>query len=68
MANNADTSTTHRIHWFVYAGDEKIPHTAKMRGAWGYDVECSCGWQTRTGGATRRSVEDEIWLHKRGLA
>lgn len=56
--------SAHRIKWFVYAGRDKIPHTSRMRGQWGYDVECSCGWQTRTGGATKRSVSESAWLHK----
>jgi hypothetical protein len=54
----------HRISWWVYAGSEKIRHTARMRGTWGYDVTCSCGWETRTGGAVRRHIKDEIYLHK----
>lgn len=45
-------SSEHRISWF------------KMRGQWGYDVECSCGWKTRTGGATRSYVQFEVDLHK----
>ena len=58
-------NTSHRISWFVYAGGERIPRTAKMRGQWGYDVECSCGeFKTRTGGATKSYIENEIWLHK----
>ena len=58
------TETKHRIRWYVYAGDEMIPHTASMRGTWGYDVKCSCGWESRTGGATRTSVERDVWFHK----
>lgn len=54
----------HRIRWYVYAGTERIPHTSKMRGTWGYDAACSCGWDSRTGGATRRYVQGEVWLHK----
>lgn len=57
-------ATKHRIRWYVYAGRERIPRTSNMRGTWGYDVECSCGWQTLTGGATRRSIELDVWLHK----
>jgi hypothetical protein len=53
------------IKWFVYAGNEKIAHNASHVGDWGYDVECSCGWVTRTGGATRGYVADEVWYHKR---
>lgn len=59
-------SAEHKIRWFVWAGREKIPHTAMMRGTWGYDVECSCGWKTHTGGATKRHIQEEIWLHKFG--
>jgi hypothetical protein len=66
----AETKRQHHARWFVYAGGngmplEKIPHTASMRGHWpGYDVECSCGWKSRTGGATRSSVEDALWDHR----
>lgn len=56
--------TEHKIKWFVYAGGEKIPRKASMRGQWGYDVECSCGWQTRTGGAVKRYVAEEVYWHK----
>ena len=52
------------ISWFVYAGSEKIPHTRSMAGTWGYDATCSCGWETRTGGATRSCVEEEVQFHK----
>jgi hypothetical protein len=60
----ATTATEHRITWYVWAGSEKIRRTARMRGAWGYDVTCSCGWQTRTGGAVKRYITDEIYFHK----
>lgn len=55
----------HRARWFVYSGGERIPHTAQMRGHWpGWDVECSCGWKTKTGGAIRASVENDLWDHR----
>ena len=67
-----ETMREHRARWFVYAGGghtgttrQKIPHTAAMRGFWpGYDVTCSCGWESRTGGATRNSVESDLWDHR----
>lgn len=65
-----ETKTAHKIRWFVYAGGwgaplVKIPRQASMRGTWaGYDAECSCGWATRTGGAVKRYITDEIWFHK----
>ena len=65
--------TEHKIRWFVYTGEivngvrVRIPRTATMRGTWpGYDVECSCGWETKTGGATRKYTEDSVWMHKTG--
>ena len=61
--------TTHRISWYVWAWDgkgnsEKLRHTSTMRGTWGWDAECSCGWASKTGGATRTSVERDVWHHK----
>jgi hypothetical protein len=60
----AETIEAHRAKWFVWAGGVKMPRTAKMRGTWGYDVTCSCGWESRTGGATRTSVENALWDHR----
>lgn len=60
----------HKIRWFVYAGGygqplTKIPHTASMRGHWpGWDAECECGWESRTGGATKASVQRDVRAHK----
>ena len=59
------TMREHRASWWVWSGGEKIRHTASMRGHWsGWDVTCSCGWESRTGGATRGSVADELWMHR----
>jgi hypothetical protein len=61
----AETMRTHRARWFVWAGGQKMPHTASMRGMWGWDAECSCGdWESRTGGATRAYVAGELWNHR----
>lgn len=54
----------HRIRWYVWSCGVRMPHEATMRGTWGWDAECSCGWETRTGGATRGYVRREVWLHK----
>lgn len=56
--------TEHRIRWFARLDGEWIPRTRQMRGAWGWDVKCSCGWETRTGGATETSIRRDIWQHK----
>ncbi len=55
----------HRARWFVWSGGERIPHTASMRGHWpGYDVECSCGWGSHTGGAIKARVEEALFDHR----
>lgn len=57
----------HQIRWFVYVGDHPrtlIPREASMRGQWDYEARCSCGWETRTGGALRRWIQQKIEAHK----
>jgi hypothetical protein len=54
----------HAITWWVWAGGEKMRHTAQMRGQWGWDASCTCGWESRTGGATRGSVQRDVDDHK----
>jgi hypothetical protein len=53
-----------KIEIFVYAGDEKIRHTSNMRGEWGYDFKCSCGFETKTGGAIYSYIREQIKDHK----
>jgi hypothetical protein len=60
-----ETMREHRARWFVYVGGERVPHVATMRGHWpGWDAVCKCGWDSGTGGATKRSVEDDLFLHR----
>lgn len=61
----AETKAAHRGTWYVWGGSERLRHQARMRGTWGWDVECSCGeWASKTGGATRVSVEKVFWDHR----
>ena len=62
------TARGHRIRWYVWAGTERIPHRSTMRGGWGWDAACSCGWESRVGGGTRRYVEEKVAAHKREVA
>jgi hypothetical protein len=64
MEITRETKQAHKATWFVYVGGEKIRRVATMRGQWGYDVECSCGWKTITGGGLKRYVEDQLWMHR----
>jgi hypothetical protein len=54
----------HRITWWVYAGDERIRYQSTMRGQWGYDATCECGWDSRTGGGVERWVTELVNEHK----
>jgi len=61
--------SAHKIQWWAYAWNHdgevhKIRRSHTMRGEWGYDVVCSCGWETRTGGAIRSYIEREVRIHK----
>lgn len=60
----AETKAAHRARWFVYAASEKIPYQSTMRGTWGFDVECSCGWKSATGGGLRRYIEEQLGNHR----
>lgn len=60
----AETLAAHRATWYVWSGGQKMRRQASMRGTWGHDVACSCGWESRTGGATRGSVESDLWDHR----
>lgn len=67
-----ETMREHRATWFVWSGDGSaayprtmIRHQATMMGTWGWDATCSCGqWASKTGGATKRSVEEALWFHR----
>jgi hypothetical protein len=62
--------TKHRIRWFArFPGTDEdwTPRTARMSMAanqFGWDVRCSCGWETHTGGAVPRYIRDLIWSHR----
>lgn len=66
----ARTVPGHRITWYVYAGGYgqplvKMRKTSTMRGTWpGYDFECECGHESRTGGAVKSYVEGLVRDHK----
>lgn len=64
IGRNGGTVKGHTITWWVYAGSERIRKTKEMRGAWGHDATCSCGWGSNTGGATSGSVARDVREHK----
>ena len=52
------------IKWFVWSQGEKFARNSTMRGTWGYDAECSCGWDSKTGGGVYSWVKDLVETHK----
>jgi len=53
------------IEWFaVFADGSKMRNNQGfVHNAW--DVKCSCGWETKTGGAIKSYMIKEVWSHKR---
>lgn len=67
---NAANVDRPRFRWFAVYDGQRYRRQASMRGTWGWDVVCTCGWDSRTGGATRTSVLrdiDDHLLHDHGL-
>jgi len=58
---------THKITWYVWADGQMIRRQSSMRGQWGYDAKCSCGWESRTGGGTKQYVTEKVQDHKLGF-
>lgn len=62
--------TAHRVRWYGRDGsDVRVPRNRHMNGGdWGWDAVCSCGWQTRTGGAIQERIREAIWSHRWDVA
>lgn len=57
--------TTHTIRWFGVSDGERIPRNRHMNGRdWGWDAVCSCGFDTRTGGAIQERIREAIEEHR----
>lgn len=53
-----------QIKWFVWTGGEMFPRESNMRYFRGFDAKCSCGWETKTGGAIQAYVKKQVDNHK----
>jgi hypothetical protein len=63
-----ETMKAHRASWYVYSGaygEMERAESGRSYYGMGYDAKCSCGWESKTGGATRTSVQDALWTHRR---
>ncbi len=65
---NEETTVQHKMSWYVHAGGEVVPRQATMRGTWGYEAKCSCGWETHTGGGTPGAIKRMIADHRFDVA
>lgn len=54
----------HRIRHYVVLDGELHPRESAMRGAWACEAKCSCGWETRTGGAVKSYIDRMVADHK----
>ncbi len=55
----------HRIRRLVYLDPGTlVPRESSMRGSWPSEAKCSCGWQTRSGGAVESFIDREVDDHK----
>lgn len=64
------TDAAHRVRWFARdGGPDRIPRNRHMNGRdWGWDATCSCGWETRTGGAIQERIREAIAEHRWDVA
>lgn len=54
-----------KIKWFAVLHDGSQVRNNKGFIHYAWDVTCSCGWKTNTGGALRSYIQDEVWYHKK---
>jgi hypothetical protein len=63
-----ETVKAHRMTWWAipFGRDPgRIRRNPSMRARdWGWDVTCSCGWESRTGGAIQSYVQSCIDDHR----
>jgi hypothetical protein len=53
-----------KIQWFWVAGDGTKIRSNKGFVHYAWDVKCSCGWETKTGGAIKSCVKELAEKHK----
>ena len=53
-----------KIQWFWVASDGTKIRNNKGFVHYAWDVKCSCGWESRTGGAIKAWVQKEVEAHK----
>jgi len=52
------------IQWFAVLSDGSKMRNTKGFSHYAWEVKCSCGWETKTGGAIKACIAKEVWEHK----
>jgi hypothetical protein len=52
------------IKWFAVLHDGSKMRNNKGFSHYAWDVTCSCGWESKTGGAIKACVQKEVEAHK----
>jgi hypothetical protein len=61
----AKTAGPHKISWWACSGQDRTPRNKYMNAKdWGWDATCTCGWDSRTGGALAVRIKESIETHK----
>jgi len=51
--------------WVVLESGKRMRHSNTMRVRWwGFEATCACGWDSKTGGALRSAVRQDVSDHK----
>lgn len=71
LVSTPATRANHRIRWYArvqpdgYVPDGWLPRNSQMADAsFGWDVKCSCGQQTGTGGAIAARIREAVYWHR----
>lgn len=62
-----ETATKHSIRWWAVIDGERVRRTSTMKDSGNWDATCSCGWDSRTGGAIMNEVDRMAQAHKAGV-
>ena len=52
------------IKWFYVVNDQKYRYVKGLIGVTAWEVSCSCGWESHTGGGVRSWLDQLVFEHK----
>ena len=57
-----DQKVTIQWFWVAADGSKHRNNVGFIHNAW--DVKCSCGWESKTGGAIKAAIKRDVEMHK----